>query len=299
MAHRRLHSVVGIDAETGFRGPLVAWATGMPVVYPEAGFRWSDFLQASRPEVLILVPAQLDAILASLPPDYPALPDLCLVVVSGGLSPPLYQRATHLTRQIFITYGSTEAGLACQLSPQLRSSECAWTGVISPSADLEVVDEQDQPLPLGATGRIRVRSKEMVVGYLDNPDLTRRAFRAGWFYPGDLGVLDGRGRVTVLGRDSEIMDLGGIRVAPEAIEAILLRQPGVEDAAVFSAETGGVQRAFAAVVAGRDFNVERTRLQLTSAMPQINVTLKLATSIPKSPRGKILRRELSNLYGRQ
>ncbi len=60
-----------------------------------------------------------------------------------------------------------------------------------------MVDEADRPLPPGATGRVRVRTEEMVQGYLDDEGLTAAFFRDGWFYPGDLGALGAAGRLTL------------------------------------------------------------------------------------------------------
>ena len=294
MGRRRLHSVVGLDSETGFRAPLVAWASGLPVLYPEAGFQWSEFLVRSRPQVLVLVPAQLETIVSGLPMNFPVQPHLTLVLVSGSLPAALYERTqTLLTPNIYVTYGSTEAGLACQLSPHLRRNVGVVTGVISPSAEVEVVDENGAVLPPGSSGRIRVRTEEMVQGYLDAPELTARFFRDGWFYPGDLGFLDGSGRLTIQGRESELLDLGGVRLAPDAIEDLLLSCPGVKDAAAFSVlGRDGVHRARAAVVTDATFRLEATRTRLSQSLPQIDVEVQLVRTIPRSDRGKIMRRDL-------
>ena len=108
LAHRRLHSRLGVDAETGFRAPLTAWATGAAVLYPDEGVGAAAFLQASRPQTLLLVPAQLQALLAELPQDFRPDPDLEIVVVSGALPAPLHQEvARRLTSRLYVVYGST------------------------------------------------------------------------------------------------------------------------------------------------------------------------------------------------
>ena len=294
LAHRRLHSAVGLDTETGFRAPLVAWATGYPALYPETGFRWATFLQNSRPQVLLLVPAQLDALLGGLPQDFAPPPDLSLVIISATPSAALHQRArTRLTANIFVVYGSTEAGLACQLSPNLREQADSVTGVVSPSAEVEVVDEAGRVLPVGATGRVRVRTEEMVQGYLDDAALTARFFRDGWFYPGDLGALGDSGRLTLHGREAEILDLGGLRIAPSVIEEVLLAAPGVRDAAAFSVPNAeGVHQARAALVRDPGCDLEAVRQRLRAALPQFDVPLVALGHIPRSERGKIDRAEV-------
>ena len=289
MGHRRIHAAVGLDTETGFRAPLVAWATGLPALYPQAGFRWADFLLTTRPQALVLVPAQLDGLLATLPADFPVQPDLRLILVSGALTGALFQKArAKLTPDIFVTYGSTEAGLAAQASPSLLSSGEALTGVVSPSAEVQVVDDRDVKVPWGALGRVRVRTEEMVTGYLDDEALTAQFFRDGWFYPGDLGALSATGRLTVQGREAEILDLGGLRIAPDAIEAALLTCPGVRDAAAFSvASAEGVHQARAAVVCEGACDLEAIRTQVRRALPQLDIPLVVMNAIPRSERGKI------------
>ena len=294
MGHRALHSVVGLDSETGFRAPLVAWATGSPVLYPEAGYDWPKFLTQSQPEVIVLVPAQLEQILTSLPADFPVRSDLTLIIVSGALPPSLYARAQAcLTPEIYVTYGSTEAGLACQLSPQLKRTDGVVSGIISPSADVEVVDPSGQSLPPGSPGAIRVRTEEMVKGYLDNHELTANSFKEDWFYPGDLGFLDDAGRLTILGRESEVMDLGGVRLAPEVIENLLLDLPTVRDAAAFSVPGAeGLHTACAVVVVAPGFRVQEAQSVLSQALPQISVKLREVDTIARSERGKIMRKAL-------
>lgn len=294
LAHRRLHAAVGLDTETGFRAPLVAWATGFPILYPPASFQWAEFLRASQPEALVLVPAQLAGLLASLPADFPPQPDLRLVLVSGSLPPALYKLAcARLTSSIFVTYGSTEAGLAAQASPSLLGSGETLTGVVSPSAKVEIVDDDGCAVPWGAQGKVRVHTQEMVAGYLDDDALTARFFKDGWFYPGDLGALTATGRLTVHGREAEILDLGGLRLSPDAVEAALLDCPGVEDAGAFHVPSDeGINRVGVAVVCTEHFDRQAVETMLKRAFPQVHLRISVVDRIPRSERGKIDRRAL-------
>ncbi len=295
MGHRRVHSAVGLDTETGFRTPLVAWAAGCAALYPQVGYRWAEFLRGSRPQVLVMVPAQLDALLAGLPADFAPQPGLGVILISGSPSPALFAKArARLTPDVFVVYGSTEAGLAAQASPGLLAADGGLTGIVSPSAEVQVVDESGGPLPWGAPGRVRVRSEEMVTGYLDDPELTARHFQDGWFYPGDLGALSATGRLTLHGRETEVLELGGARIAPGVIEAALLACPGVEDAAAFSvsAGDGGVQQACAAIRCAAGRELDGVRAELRRALPQFDVRLIVLESIPRTDRGKVDREAL-------
>jgi acyl-CoA synthetase (AMP-forming)/AMP-acid ligase II len=78
-----------------------------------------------------------------------------------------------------------------------------------------------------ACGRVRVRSDFAVDHYLSDPEESKRVFRDGWFYPGDLGTLSAEGLLVVTGRELAVLDLGGDKISPEAIEAVLSQFPGI------------------------------------------------------------------------
>ena len=133
----------------------------------------------------------------------------------------------------------------------------------------------------------------MVQGYLDDPELTARHFQDGWFYPGDLGALSATGRLTLHGRETEVLELGGSRIAPEVIEDALLACPGVQDAAAFSTlDAAGVHRPHAAVVCSPACDLDAVRGTLRSALPQLDASVTCMATIPRTDRGKIDREAL-------
>lgn len=104
--------------------------------------------------------------------------------------------------------------------------------IVFPGVCVEIVDEADRPVPAGQPGRIRIRTGTMVDGYLGDPEATRRMFRGGWFYPGDLGIVPERGRLIVLGREDELLNIGGRKVRPEDIEDSIRAHASVADVGV-------------------------------------------------------------------
>ena len=81
---------------------------------------------------------------------------------------------------------------------------------VTPGVLIEVVDESDNPLPLGKEGLLRIRSPHNIKGYFGNPEETKNAFRDGCFYPGDLGYLTRDGMLVVSGgRHKTRLNLGG------------------------------------------------------------------------------------------
>jgi acyl-coenzyme A synthetase/AMP-(fatty) acid ligase len=292
IAHRRLHVAIGLDTETGFRGPLVAWGTGFPIVYPQVGFAWSDFLARARLDAVLLVPIQLDQLLRTLPADFRRQDSLSLIVVSGSLPASLYERASaRLTSTLFVTYGSTEAGYTSTSSPWSAQSR-GLANIVTPMTEVQIVDDNDQPLPAGVTGLIRVRSEEMVSGYLGDDALTREHFKDGWFYPGDVGSVSSDGLLQVLGRTNEVFDFGGLRIAPMAIEEVLLACEGVRDAGAFTVEVDGIHWPRAAVVCDPGCELEDVKGRLRRERPQLPILITVVDHIPRSDRGKIMRDKL-------
>ncbi len=244
-------------------------------------------------------PAQVAAIISEARRQGRGLPAIGSVAISGGTLPP--STAENLLEvtggcTISISYGSTEAGLAARGVYQIEQPTLA--GRVLPGSVVEIVGEDDQPLPPGRAGRIRHRSPVMATSYLGDPDATSRAFRDGWFYPGDRGVLDADGLLTVLGRESEQINAGGTKLDPVRLDHAALRYPGVRDACGFATPTAeGLDRIGLAIVADDDLDRQALILHLRSELgPAAPTLLARVDAIPRNGAGKPLRRELSLRY---
>lgn len=184
-----------------------------------------------------------------------------VVISAGGAPSPLYLEtvAKSLTANVYNDYGSTETANIGAFKPTPRTPT-AICGFLWPDAQVEVVDETHAPLPRGEEGLIRVRTPHMVSGYHNDAQATAEAFRDGWFYPGDRGALRGDGLLVLAGRESELINRGGVKIDPAAIDHVLVDWPGIEDAAVFGYEnTAGVQEVGAALVVADDFDIAALR----------------------------------------
>lgn len=145
-------------------------------------------IAAFYPDFLIGSPQQLVMFMRERGPVSPdqRLPK---VASSGGLlTAPLAQALRQHFDVVSLMYGATEVGGVANLivGPDYRPG---IVGVPSPTCDVEIVGSDDQPLPAGEVGQIRLRSKSMCHGYLgDSREHNEKAFRDGWFYPGDFGA---------------------------------------------------------------------------------------------------------------
>src|SRR5690606_4523233 len=152
-------------------------------------------------------------------------------------------------------YGSTEAGGA---TARLYESDDPFdAGHVVPGSVVEIVDEDDQTVADGVVGRIRHRSVGMVHEYLGNAAATARAFSDGWLYPGDLGFIRPDGGLTLTGRESEVLNAGGVKIDPNRLDHFALQNPKVSDACSFQyLANSGIQQIGIALVTEDDVDVQ-------------------------------------------
>jgi acyl-CoA synthetase (AMP-forming)/AMP-acid ligase II len=135
---------------------------------------------------------------------------------------------------VVIGYTSTEAAITTGTvpgdSPEVISQTVGRPRV---NVELEVIGDDGHPLPTGEVGRVRCRSGAVMRGYWQDPERTAEILDAdGWLTTGDLGFLDERGYLTLVGRRSEMYIRGGYNVYPAEVERVLSDQPEVAQVAV-------------------------------------------------------------------
>jgi acyl-CoA synthetase (AMP-forming)/AMP-acid ligase II len=159
------------------------------------------------------------------------------------------------------------------------------------------MDGTGKLLPPGAVGEIVVKGPQLMARYWNRPEATAEAFRGGWLHTGDIGRMDDDGFFYLLDRKGDMLISGGYNVYPREVEDVLLAFPGVVEAAVVGLpdETWGDR--VHAVVSGQDIDAPallahaRARLAGYKAPKSISVW----PTLPKSPAGKILRREVKRV----
>jgi acyl-CoA synthetase (AMP-forming)/AMP-acid ligase II len=107
-------------------------------------------------------------------------------------------------------------------------SEPVFCGLPVPGTDVKVLDFETRELvPLGEPGELAIRSPSLFKAYWNRPDETAAAFADGWFLTGDIGMIDTRGLIHLLGRRKEMIKVNGMSVFPNEIEVALVRHPDV------------------------------------------------------------------------
>jgi acyl-CoA synthetase (AMP-forming)/AMP-acid ligase II len=135
---------------------------------------------------------------------------------------------------VVVRYTSTEASLTTGTALDDSDDDVARTvGCARDGVEVEVVDAEGRPVPAGVVGRVRCRSGAVMRGYWRDPERTTAVLSPdGWLALGDLGSLDDRGYLTLVGRESEMYIRGGYNVHPAQVETVLLEHPDVARAAV-------------------------------------------------------------------
>jgi len=195
---------------------------------------------------------------------------------------------------------SAHAG-ACGAAAESRLSTC---GIARTAVEVRVVDDADRDLPPGAVGEVVTRSDCVMAGYWQDPDASAAALRGGWLHTGDLGSLDAEGYLTLTDRSKDLVISGGSNVYPREIEEVLLRHPGVVEAAVVGRpHPDWGEEVVACIVARADgppSEPELDALCLASlARFKRPRTYRFVAALPKNNYGKVLKTELRAILARK
>lgn len=195
-------------------------------------------------------------------------------------------------------YGLTEA------SPVVSSNRLDivdWTGSVGlplPSTEVAILDEEGRALACGAIGEIAVRGPQVMQGYWRREEETRQVFApGGWLRTGDIGFLDPQGALHMTDRKKDVIVVSGFKVFPNEVEDVVAMHPGVAEVAAIGVPDAASGEVVKLVVLRRD--PELTAEQLTEHCRKYLTGYKVprrvefrTEALPKSPIGKVLRREL-------
>ena len=296
-AQTRLYCLQHIGTTGGFRYPLATWQVGGCVLLngltENLDTAWDRLTQST---LVTGVPVILRTVMGQWPGLWPG--QAGREVALGGGRLPLALRDEALARicaKITLAYGSTEASSMARGDASLLERHPGAVGFVHGLARVQIVDAQDQPLPHGQPGIVRVASPDMVHAYVQGAEAGDHVFRDGWFYPGDEGVLEADGFMAILGRLGDVLNLGGKKISVADIETALEGFEGVKDHCVLALDLDNEDRL--AVVVAHDGAVDKAALQawIRDRIPKdVFFTLVNMSSIPRNEMGKVARKELAD-----
>ncbi|MGE8319038.1 MAG: cyclohexanecarboxylate-CoA ligase [Comamonas sp.] len=236
-----------------------------------------------------------------------AVPTLRTFLCAGAPIPgPLVEQArAALGAKIVSAWGMTENGAVATTLPGDDDERAVHTdGRPLPGVELKVVDADGQPLPVGASGRLLLRSCSNFGGYLKRPQLNATDAN-DWFDTGDLARLDERGYVRITGRSKDVIIRGGENIPVVEIETLLYQHPAIAMAAIvaYPDERLG-ERACAVVVPRPGQQVDLASITdflkaRKVALQYIPERLLVRDALPTTPAGKLQKFRLRELLLQQ
>ncbi|MEM9113559.1 MAG: class I adenylate-forming enzyme family protein [Myxococcota bacterium] len=196
-------------------------------------------------------------------------------------------------------YGMTEVSRAVFRDVRDHPASSSKVGQPSPLCRIRIRAESGQEAEPGEVGEVEATGPMMFQAYWDDEALTRATQTDdGWVRTGDLGSLDEEGLLSLMGRKNDVINVGGLKVAPEEVERELRRLPGVEEAACVGVPDpggilGSVVKAFV-VVSSEDFDpgASLQALRTTLVDHQLPRSFEVVDEIPKTSSGKLQRAKL-------
>ena len=194
-------------------------------------------------------------------------------------------------------YGLSETSPSASCNPTTSQAFTGTIGVPLPSTEMKIIDDEGQDVAVGQPGEIAIRGPQVMAGYWQRPDETARVMLAdGWFRSGDIGIMDERGYFRIVDRKKDMILVSGFNVYPNEVEDVVSQLPGVLECAVIGIPDEKSGEAVKLVVVRKDPHLSEDEIrdhcksQLTGYKhPRV---IEFRTELPKTPVGKILRREL-------
>ncbi|MCE0461672.1 long-chain-fatty-acid--CoA ligase FadD2 [Pseudomonas uvaldensis] len=197
-------------------------------------------------------------------------------------------------------YGLTETSPVASANPYGNKSRLGTVGLPVPGTLMKVINDDGVEQPLGERGELCIKGPQIMKGYWNKPEATAEVLDSeGWFKSGDIAVIDPDGFVRIVDRKKDMIIVSGFNVYPNEIEDVVMAHPKVANCAVIGVPDERSGEAVKLFVVAREAGVSVEELK---AYCKENFTgykipkhIVLRESLPMTPVGKILRRELRDI----
>lgn len=292
---------LGLWTAVGYKMPMAVWQQGGCVVFDQRPTWAQEFLRRAPCDTVLtpqMVKELLDVVAREPGKRGPGF--WRLYVTAGFLSGRQAREVlAQLTTALGITYGATELATPVLESMVTSLDDLHWLAPASGRV-VEIVDERGAVCAEGEEGLLRVKLTPLdSSAYQGDSDASHKVFRLGYFYPGDMAVRRADGRIRVLGRSADVLNLQGRKVAAAPVEQAIQDWLGVQDVCIFSGICAdGEDEVVVALETDKQLSAE----QLDALRRQLagfeRVRLILSAQFPRTATGtnkvnrKALRRQL-------
>jgi acyl-CoA synthetase (AMP-forming)/AMP-acid ligase II len=259
-----------------------------------------DLVQKHKITNLFAVPPALLAL--SHFPDTGTYDTSSLSMIMSGAAPLPQEVARAAAKALDTTvlqgYGMTETSPVTNVNPITRVKDATVGPPVADTIEKVVSLDDGRELGAGEVGELLAFGPQVMGGYWNRPEDTAETLTGdGWIRTGDIVSVDEEGYVTILDRKKEMIKYKGYQIAPAELEALLMEHPAVRDSAVIpkrDAESGEIPKAFILLHPDQHVSPEELmRFVEERVAPYKKVReIEFVEAIPKTPSGKILRREL-------
>jgi len=218
---------------------------------------------------------------------------------AGGMA--LHESVSERWREMTKTpivegYGLTESSPVLTFNPLGGLVNDGTIGIPVPSTDIRLVDDSGNDVPVGQPGELIAKGPQIMSGYWQKDEETARALKDGWLYTGDIAEMNSDGYFTIVDRKKDMILVSGFNVYPNEVEELIAAVPGVLEVGVVGVadeKSGEAVRAYV-VTSQPAATTEDILAHCKEHMAAYKVphSIVFVDELPKSPIGKILRREL-------
>jgi long-chain acyl-CoA synthetase len=194
-------------------------------------------------------------------------------------------------------YGLSETSPSACCNPVTSTAYSGNIGMPLPNTELTLLDDDGNEVPMGERGEIAIRGPQVMAGYWQRPDETAKVMTPdGYFRTGDIGVVDERGVFSIVDRKKDMILVSGFNVYPNEVEDVITQMDGVLECAAIGVPDAKAGEAVKVVIVRKNPAITEADVR---AYCEANLTgykrpkiIEFRTDLPKTPVGKILRREL-------
>lgn len=287
---KRLGTMMGASTLPGYMLPIALLSSGGMYCLADNPVDLLHLVRSLRLDTLVASVMQLDGVLKALGNAQPPALNTVIAMGSRMPAPLLAQVQSRLCANVLFVYGATETGAISYAPGNMLGGQEGAAGYLLPWVTLEVVDENDTPLPRGSEGIFRIRSPELA---LHLGAAATESYRDGWYYPGDVGIRRPDDSIEVTGRVGEVINRGGSIVAPDVVEQVLKSRPEIVEAAVFAVRRAdGMDEICAAIEVRQPVDIKELlrfcRDRLADKAPGV---IRVVDALPRTETGKIRRQQ--------
>jgi acyl-coenzyme A synthetase/AMP-(fatty) acid ligase len=256
-----------------------------------------EFLASQELTRLIASPVHLAEFLRGVPaPKKPGVYEVR--VVGGAIQAKFLAKLLQYFQMVTTTYGSTEAGPTTYRRITEYNTDGS-VGELYPGVQLEVVDTKQRPVNPGVEGEVRIKTVGQITEYVDNVEASKEAFRDGWFYPGDRGIYSAEGKLYIVGRIKDQLNVGGLKIHAGLIDQAIQDSDNITDGMCFvetDEEGNGALSALVSIESGVDVHavlrsVSMNILAREKDRHRLPGSYYVVDKVPRNPNGKVMRHQ--------